>query len=96
MHSPYSLSPKNSGYQGHYQKLNDWTYKQLEPIITPLGNEFCEKYKQYFRIKEDTKSKSVIPEEKQPKLFLAWIAGAVLAAATVALGIKNSRRSHLD
>ncbi|GEM_PF-3288651 len=48
------------------------------------------------RRKEDTKSKSVIPEEKQPKLFLAWIAGAVLAAATVALGIKNSRRSHLD
>ena len=40
--------------------------------------------------------KSVIPEEKRPKLFLAWIAGSVLAAATIALGIKNSRRSHLD
>jgi hypothetical protein len=40
--------------------------------------------------------KSVIPKEKRPKLFLAWIAGSTLAAATIALGIKNSRRTHLD
>jgi len=46
--------------------------------------------------KDDTEIKSVIPKEKRPKLFLAWIAGSALAAATIALGIKNSRRTHLD
>jgi len=46
--------------------------------------------------KKDTEIRSVIPKDKRPKLFLAWIAGSVLAAATIALGIKNSRRTHLD
>ncbi len=46
--------------------------------------------------KKDTEVKSVIPKEKRPKLYLSWIAGSALAAATIALGIKSSRRSHLD
>ena len=48
------------------------------------------------RKKDEPKIKSVIPKEKRPKLFLAWIAGSALAVATIALGIKNSRRTHLD
>ena len=48
------------------------------------------------RRKDEPKIKSVIPKEKRPKLFLAWIAGSALAVATIALGIKNSRRTHLD
>lgn len=46
--------------------------------------------------KNDTSRRIAIPKDKQPKLFLAWIGGAVLAAAIVAVGMKNSRRTHLD
>src|SRR6202142_1688151 len=32
-----------------YQRLNEWIYQELEPIISPLGQEFCTRFREYFR-----------------------------------------------
>jgi len=34
--------------RGKYKKLNEWVYKEIEPIISPLGKDFCRRYKAYF------------------------------------------------
>ncbi|MFH2011285.1 MAG: HD domain-containing protein [Pseudomonadota bacterium] len=31
-----------------YRELNQWVYKELDSIISPLGAEFCKKFKDYF------------------------------------------------
>lgn len=31
-----------------YKKLNEWVYDQLQPVISPLGDEFCSRFKKYF------------------------------------------------
>jgi putative hydrolase of HD superfamily len=31
-----------------YKKLNEWVYKEIEPIISPLGKDFCKRFKAYF------------------------------------------------
>lgn len=64
------------------------------PLVVMLWS-FAPAYAQK-KPKEKTKTQSVIPEDKRPKLFLAWIGGSVLAAATIALGMKGSGRTHLD
>jgi len=43
-----------------YQKLNDWAYKELHPVLAPLGNDFCEKYRNHFRASDDTFSKRIL------------------------------------
>ncbi len=43
-----------------YRKLNDWVYKQLIPIISPLGNNFCKRFQQYFINPTDTVEKRVL------------------------------------
>ena len=35
--------------QSKYNELNKWVYDQLAPFISPLGSEFCEKFKSYFK-----------------------------------------------
>ena len=32
-----------------YEQLNRWIYQQLEPVLSPLGREFCRKFRDYFR-----------------------------------------------
>jgi putative hydrolases of HD superfamily len=32
-----------------YHRLNAWVYEQLEPILSPLGTEFCRQFRAYFR-----------------------------------------------
>lgn len=32
-----------------YAELNRWIYGQLEPVLSPLGPEFCTKFRNYFR-----------------------------------------------
>lgn len=34
--------------QASYKELNQWVFKELESIISPLGDEFCKKFKSYF------------------------------------------------
>ena len=31
-----------------YKRLNEWVYKEVEPIISPLGKDFCRRFKAYF------------------------------------------------
>jgi len=31
-----------------YKLLNEWVYKEIEPIISPLGKDFCRRFKAYF------------------------------------------------
>jgi putative hydrolase of HD superfamily len=30
-----------------YKQLNNWVYKQIEPILSPLGTDFCKRFKNY-------------------------------------------------
>ncbi|MBN1845024.1 MAG: hypothetical protein JW810_05035 [Sedimentisphaerales bacterium] len=39
---------------------------------------------------------SAIPKDKRTWAGLPWLIGSALGAATIAVGCKNSRRSHLD
>lgn len=31
-----------------YKLLNEWVYKEIEPLISPLGKDFCARFKDYF------------------------------------------------
>ena len=31
-----------------YKQLNEWVYKELEFILSPLGRDFCERFCSYF------------------------------------------------
>lgn len=33
--------------QGKYNQLNEWVYEQIDPAISPLGTEFCERFRNY-------------------------------------------------
>ncbi|MDD5223018.1 MAG: HD domain-containing protein [bacterium] len=35
-------------HPNHYRKLNEWIYLQLKPKITPLGREFCQRFRSHF------------------------------------------------
>jgi putative hydrolases of HD superfamily len=32
-----------------YKRLNEWVYEEIEPIISPLGENFCKRFKAYFQ-----------------------------------------------
>jgi putative hydrolase of HD superfamily len=34
--------------EASYRELNQWVFKELESIISPLGKDFCEKFKDHF------------------------------------------------
>lgn len=31
-----------------YRQLNEWVYQELEPVLTPLGKDFCASFRNYF------------------------------------------------
>jgi putative hydrolase of HD superfamily len=43
-----------------YEKLKDWVYKRLYPVITPLGSGFKNRYRNYFSNNEQSISRKVI------------------------------------
>lgn len=43
-----------------YAELNTWVFKKLEPIITPLGNDFIERFQHYFTNTDNTINKRII------------------------------------
>lgn len=43
-----------------YKKLNEWVYDELDEIITPLGNDFCQRFKSYFEKSDDTLNKRIL------------------------------------
>lgn len=42
------------------RELNQWTFKQIEPLIRPLGQDFIKRYQNYFESQEQTISKRII------------------------------------
>lgn len=42
------------------KELNQWTFKQLEPYISCLGEEFCRKYQNFFEEPDNTIEKRII------------------------------------
>jgi putative hydrolase of HD superfamily len=43
-----------------YRKLNQWVYSDLEPIISPLGAPFCQRFKDYFSNIDETLNKRIL------------------------------------
>lgn len=43
-----------------YNQLNEWVYRELEPILLPLGKDFCGRFKDYFLHSDDTLNKRVL------------------------------------
>ena len=39
---------------------------------------------------------NAIPEDDRPSTSLPWFVGIVLSAGAVVVGLKNSKRTHLD
>ncbi|GAB4485471.1 MAG: HD domain-containing protein [Thermodesulfovibrionales bacterium] len=43
-----------------YRQLNDWVYREISPVISPLGPEFCRRFRDYFRTSRETVSREVL------------------------------------
>ena len=43
-----------------YRQLNRWVYRELEPIISPLGEEFCGKFRDYFASSADNVNRRIL------------------------------------
>lgn len=43
-----------------YQQLNDWVFSRLEPILSPLGKELNDRFRNYFRTRDDTINKRIL------------------------------------
>ena len=43
-----------------YKQLNEWVYKELEFILSPLGRDFCQRFCSYFLRSDDTLNKRIL------------------------------------
>ena len=43
-----------------YGKLNDWVFKEIQPVISPLGAEFSVRFRDYFASTDETPARSVL------------------------------------
>ena len=43
-----------------YIQLNKWVYGQLEPMISPLGDDFCARFREYFADGQETLNKRIL------------------------------------
>lgn len=43
-----------------YKQLNNWVYDELGHIISPLGSEFCRRFKEYFSKSDNTLNKKIL------------------------------------
>jgi len=46
--------------KANYERLQDWVFEQLEPIISPLDDGFCERFKEYFSKGDNTLNKRIL------------------------------------
>ncbi|MEA3442750.1 MAG: HD domain-containing protein [Chloroflexota bacterium] len=46
--------------EDRYAELNEWVYKELEEAISPLGESFCKRFKEYFRDPGDDINKRIL------------------------------------
>ncbi len=43
-----------------YADLNRWVYGQLEPFISPLGRDFCDRFRAYFAAPEESLNRRIL------------------------------------
>lgn len=43
-----------------YRELNKWVYKQIKPIISPIGNKFTDKFKDYFENPSESLNRRIL------------------------------------
>jgi len=43
-----------------YSEFNGWIFKQLKPLIEPLGEDFCLRYNKYFQTPNDNINKKIL------------------------------------
>ena len=43
-----------------YSQLNKWVYEQLEPLISPLGDDFCKRFTEYFAGTRETLNRRIL------------------------------------
>ena len=43
-----------------YRQLNEWVYDQLRPIISPLGADFCERFRAFFTVPEEDVNRRIL------------------------------------
>ncbi len=43
-----------------YAQLNKWVYEQLEPLISPLGDDLCARFREYFADARETLNKRIL------------------------------------
>jgi putative hydrolases of HD superfamily len=46
--------------KARYDLLNKWVYEQLEPLISPLGKDFCERFRDYFSNERETLNRRIL------------------------------------
>ncbi len=43
-----------------YRRLNEWVYQELECLVSPLGADFCARFRDYFSKSDDTLNKRIL------------------------------------
>lgn len=43
-----------------YRKLNEWVFKEIEPVISPIGRNFMERFRDYFSISTENINRRVL------------------------------------
>ena len=43
-----------------YRQLNEWVYQELEPVLTPLGRDFCAVFRNYFFDETDNINRRIL------------------------------------
>lgn len=43
-----------------YKELNTWVYQQLQPAISPLGDDFCQRFTDYFSHTDESLSRRIL------------------------------------
>ena len=43
-----------------YRQLNEWVYQELEPVLTPLGRDFCAIFRNYFFDETDNINRRIL------------------------------------
>lgn len=43
-----------------YKRLNDWVYQEIEPVISPLGRDFCRRFRSYFSARRENVNRRIL------------------------------------
>ncbi|MGO9612331.1 MAG: HD domain-containing protein [Dissulfurispiraceae bacterium] len=46
--------------KAQYKKLNDWVFKEIEPVISPIGKDFSARFRDYFSVSAENVNRRVL------------------------------------